>query len=143
MALSPVYLYILMRTDLASLNPGKAAAQASHCSNQMKYEAEAYIRSFAGTTGHNPDLAFMLKEWEQETGKGFGTCIVLGVKEAQMREVVAIAEEMGLHAGITHDPTYPLLDGETLHLIPLDTCAYIFARKSDAALVVGDLSLLP
>ena len=30
-------LYILMRTDMDSLNPGKAMAQASHASNAFVY----------------------------------------------------------------------------------------------------------
>ena len=31
------YLYILMRTDLPSLNPGKAMAQAAHAANKMTF----------------------------------------------------------------------------------------------------------
>lgn len=149
--LSPVYLYILMRTDLGSLNPGKACAQAGHAANAAIYEATAKLKAIlAEDNGEERlqslspnDIGTLLYTWENQTTQGFGTSIVLGVKEAQMRRAVAMAQELGLHANITHDPTYPLPDGETLHLIPLDTCAYILARKEDAQIAVQGLDLMP
>jgi len=132
--MSPVYLYILMRTDLASLNPGKAVAQGTHAANQCIFELR---------NKDSEHLETMLHTWESETKAGFGTCVVLGVKEAEMRRVIAMAQEMGLHANITHDPSYPLVDGEVVHLIPLDTCGYVFAHKDDAKILLSDLSLMP
>ena len=35
-------LYILMRTDMDSMNPGKAMAQASHASNQFVAEYQEH-----------------------------------------------------------------------------------------------------
>lgn len=125
---SPVYMYILMRTDLASMNPGKAVAQGAHAANQCVED------------GPHPDL---LKEWQAQSGKGFGTTITLGVDEREMRRRVSIAKAMHLHAEIVHDPSYPLLDGKCLHLIPLDTCAYVFGRKSDVEIALRDLDLMP
>lgn len=129
------YLYILMRNDLASLNFGKAVAQGSHAANQMVHEAVIKGKS-------DIDLRNILIEWGMEAN-GFGTCIVLSVNEEQMRQTIAKAKENGLHAGITHDPTYPLQDGQSFHLIPLDTCAYVFARKADAKPYVSSFSLMP
>lgn len=129
------YLYILMRNDLASLNSGKAVAQGSHAANQMVHEAVIKGKS-------DIDLRNILIEWGMEAN-GFGTCIVLSVNEEQMRQTVAKAQENGLHAGITHDPTYPLRDGQSFHHIPLDTCAYVFSRKADAKPYVGSFSLMP
>lgn len=135
------YLYILMRNDLASLtgsnfnSVGKAVAQGSHAANQMVHEAVIKGKS-------DIDLRNILIEWGMEAN-GFGTCIVLSVNEEQMRQTVAKAQENGLHAGITHDPTYPLRDGQSFHHIPLDTCAYVFARKADAKPYVGSFSLMP
>jgi peptidyl-tRNA hydrolase len=133
--LSEIRLIILMRTDLASLNPGKAIAQGSHAAHAAVFHAKA---------SKDENLHDMVKEWEhQSSDKSFGTCIVLGVKEFQMRQAVDIALELGIHAGIVRDDTYPLQDGETLHLIPLDTCAYIFGRKDDTALATQGLELYP
>ena len=41
--MTPV-LYILMRTDMDSMNPGKAMAQASHASNAFVSNAEPRIQ---------------------------------------------------------------------------------------------------
>ena len=132
-------LYILMRNDMESLTGsnfnrvGKAVAQGSHASNQMVVEA---------LNKNDPNLNELLSKWSSEAN-GFGTCIVLSVTEAQMRASVCYAQALGFHAGITHDPTYPLLDGETLHLIPVDTCAYIFGYKHELRLIIGDFDLMP
>src|SRR5690606_15270311 len=112
--ISPL-LYILMRNDLASLNTEKAMAQASHASNSFVH--------LMNTT--NPDFK-PFKEWTMQTEQGFGTVLVLAVNEHEMRKSVYMAEKSFLFAGIVHDPTYPLIDGETVHYIPLDTCAWIF-----------------
>ena len=131
---SPVYLYILMRTDLASMNPGKAVAQGAHAANQCIYEAR---------NSGKEDLVTMVAEWEAETQKGFGTTITLAVKERELRNFVTIGKALGIHCGNTHDPTYPLRDGEFLHLIPLDTCGYFFGRKNELEIVLKGLELHP
>lgn len=128
-----VRLYILMRTDLASMNPGKAVAQGAHAANQCVAEIDI-------TRSDRKDL---LTEWETQTRSGFGTTITLGVNEKTLRERIAIARALDIHAGITHDPTYPLLDGATLHLLPLDTCGYVLAPKAAADLVLFGLNLMP
>jgi peptidyl-tRNA hydrolase len=130
---APVYLYILMRTDLGSMNPGKAVAQGTHAANQCVFHARQ----------GSADLGKLLQEWEGETGKGFGTCICLGVTERQMRTKVAMAQRLGFHADITHDPSYPLKDGDSFHLIPLDTCGYVFGRKDLLlSVLMADLDLM-
>lgn len=135
-----LYLYILMRNDVRSLVgtewvrlAGKACAQASHAANQMVFE---------GKHSKNPEFKTLIEEWSKEAN-GFGTCIVLGANEQQMREIIQNVKNAGFHANITHDPTYPLNDGETVHLIPLDTCAYIFGHKGELQLFLEGLSLLP
>ena len=124
--MTPV-LYILMRTDMDSMNPGKAMAQASHASNAFVSNAEP---------GYNIDEE-LFNAWQQSTPQGFGTVLVLGVTEAQMRTAVSVAESFGVDrfpCDIIHDPTYPLQDGDTTHLIPVDTCGYIFGDKEDPLL---------
>lgn len=129
----PVYLYILMSTDVAGMNPGKAVAQGTHAANQMVYEARRKA---------NPELHALLDEWEAETPQGFGTCICLGVTNAEMEQAVSLAGLMGVHAGVTHDPSYPLLIGAKMHFLPVNTCGYIFGRKSACAPVTSRFKLM-
>ena len=133
--MTPV-LYILMRTDMDSMNPGKAMAQASHASNAFVSNAEP---------GYNVDEE-LFNAWQESTPQGFGTVLVLGVNEAQMRTAVQIAESFGVDkfpCDIIHDPTYPLQDGDTTHFIPVDTCGYIFGDKEDPLLesILGNFEL--
>lgn len=122
-----------MRTDMISMNPGKAVAQGAHAANQCIFEAEL-------KTGD--PIQNLVVEWENQTKKGFGTTITLGVSEKEMRAAVMVAQAMGIHSNITHDPTYPLIDGEIVHLLPLDTCAYVFGRKEDLRFILGNFKLM-
>lgn len=76
-------LYIVMRNDLPSLNPGKLAAQAAHVAN------------VAVERGHRK----IVRQWQNQTKQGFGTTIVLGAP------LVFIRSHMGANA--VYDPTYP------------------------------------
>lgn len=116
--MTPV-LYILMRDDLDSMNPGKAMAQASHASN-----------AFINTFGDNP----VAVNWTQETTQGFGTVLVLAVNEDSMRTAVTVALRLNYLADVIHDPTYPIVDGDIVHHVELDTCAYVFGDKEDPLL---------
>lgn len=144
-------LYILLRNDLASMNFGKGAAQASHASNDFV----EYMKCRMLETDEGLECERSCNRWQGfvddngnyiSTGLGFGTVLVLAVNGKTMYERVALAMELGLHANVINDPTYPLRDGEVTHYIPLDTCAWIFFDdKNDHrnAIVVGDLSLHP
>jgi peptidyl-tRNA hydrolase len=141
-----ICLYILMRTDLASLSGGKAIAQGAHAANQCQFDA--YSRLDIPSTDpavvlRNNALSEALEDWQGQTPGGFGTTIVLGASGAQMLDAVAIARQLGLHAGIVHDPSYPLRDGEVTHRIPLDTGAYVFGQPAEAKLALDGLLLLP
>lgn len=106
-------LYILMRTDLDSLNAGKAMAQAAHAANQFVFENDGDEDVF---------------RWTQETNQGFGTTIVLAVSgEDELDSYVLLAQSDGFYAGVTHDPSYPIRDGNVIHTIPLNTCGYVFS----------------
>lgn len=131
--MTEVRLYVLMRTELQSMNPGKACAQAAHAANQCVFEA----RELGGNA-----TAILLAKWEGQSGRGFGTTITLGVNETVMRERISLAKMAGLHAGIVHDPSYPIRDGEVTHLLPLDTCAYVLGTHADVLPILGDLDLM-
>lgn len=114
-------LYILMRDDLDSMNPGKAMAQASHASN-------AFVKSHASKNNELYGL------WERETSQGFGTVLVLAVNEVEMNQAVRVAIACKFPAAVIHDPTYPVRDGETTWHIPVNTCAYVFGDKNNTML---------
>lgn len=142
-------LFILMRTDLNSLNPGKMAAQASHASNAFVNHFQTMMREEAPNQASDKTAALnkAFYEWENSTDQGFGTVLVLGGKwESQIKP--ALNELAGKYiCGPVFDPTYPLVDGEVVHYIPLHTCAYVFVpNKEDdlfARSVLGSMNLHP
>lgn len=134
---NPVVLYIIMRDDLASMNPGKGMAQAAHAANQCVYKV-------LNTPKDHPyygEISQMLTDWSSQAD-AFGTTIVLS---ASLRKIDRIMEwlipDTPLVYGTITDPTYPLQDGPTTHLIPLTTCAYIFGQKKMIEPYVFDLNL--
>ncbi len=131
------FLYILMRTDLESMNPGKAVAQGAHAANQFTHEADML------NTFDDKRQIGMYDYWKTRTGDGFGTTICLGVNEDQLKRVVDAGRTAGMLASITHDPTYPLRDGDVTHFLPLDTCGYIFGDKDELQILLGQFNLMP
>ena len=66
--------------------------------------------------------------WRAQTDQGFGTVLTLDAGDiGKVREIVDAAFKHGFPAGIVHDPSYPVRDGAVTHLIPLDTCGWVFA----------------
>lgn len=127
-----VIAYVLMRQDVPDYLSGKAQAQSNHAGTHMVFKS---IKK------NDPALNALMNEWADEAD-GFGTCIVLSVTAPEMRQAVSLANLLGLHAGIVHDPTYPIRDGDRYNTLPIDTCAYVFGRKSECAPVVGKFPLL-
>lgn len=127
-------LYILIRDDLDSMNPGKGMAQASHA-------ASAFALAMTSDSD-NQDY----QNWVNETKQGFGTVLTLATNKRKMSAVVQVANACGFIADVIHDPTYPLVDGKTVHVMPLDTCAYVFVGDKDdpmARAILGNFSLHP
>jgi peptidyl-tRNA hydrolase len=130
-----VRLYILMRTDMASMNPGKAVAQGAHAANLA-------IRDMRVFASMDADDEQMLAEWEGQA-HGFGTTITLGVDGRTLNEIIDVAaDELDLCSGVVLDPTYPLRDGQVTHLIPLVTCGYILTRRSYLNGLLDNLTLM-
>ncbi len=128
--IDPVIAYVLVRTDAPDFQWGKACAQAHHCGTQMTEELDS----------SDVSLAEMYKEWQED--RTFGTVLTLGVTASEMRQAVSLARLLGIHSAVVHDPTYPIRDGDQYLTIPVDTCAYVFGRKSQCAPVVGAFELL-
>lgn len=110
-------LYILARSDIYQMNPGKLAAQAAHAAT--KFVRTVFKRN-------NPNLMTQYEYWDG--GRGFGTKITLSATEADILEAVKVLDAMGLQTGTVVDPTYPFSNyfGEFFTAKEL-TCAYVFA----------------
>lgn len=117
--------YFLVRTDLESLNPGKAMAQVAHAANLMVY-------NILTSQTMRKKFKYDLDIWS--SGRGFGTSIVLdGRSISEIQDALDSIESNNVHYQWLIDPTYPLRDGDVVHHIPLETCAFIFGRKKDVA----------
>lgn len=138
---NPIYLYVAVCTNYESLvgtddnrKAGLPCAQTGHAANQMVYQVRQK---------NNSALNDLLTEWENETGMGFGTEIVVGGHVSKVKQAVEMASLLGYHAAMTKDPEYPLRDGKSMHFIPLETCGYIFGRKNDLQSIMSQFDLLP
>ena len=130
---NPVF-YIIMRTDMESMNPGKAMAQAAHAGEVMRYQVNR-----AGN-----DWRAMYLQWLDQGGK-FGTTIVLGASVKRMNKVLDAARQLSHHVivGRVVDPTYPVRDGAVTHQIEVQTCSFVFGGINDAWPLLQDFELHP
>ena len=136
MASTDLRLYCLMRTDMASMNPGKAMAQAMHAQADASDVLDAH-----------PAWSSEWREWKNQAGT-FGTTIVLGGSIENIHAALLRAGRVNvagkcLPSGLVHDPTYPLVDGSVLHLIPVNTCGWIFGPADIISLLTSDMGLHP
>lgn len=111
------YLYILMRNDMDSLNPGKAVAQGAHAANMFT----AYMEKF------NSPYKKQYKKWLGD--RHYGTTITLSASVKEIDEAIGETVANGYPVNTVVDQTYPLKDGDTTHYFPCMTCAYIFAPR--------------
>jgi len=119
-------LYILVRTDIVQLNPGKLGAQAGHAATQFVFDTFNI---------GNEERLKQMHDWRAQAGGGFGTKITLAAKEAEIEEAIPYLQtEFGLPAGIVVDPTYPMTNyfGEFFTREEL-TCAYVFTPSNTPA----------
>jgi hypothetical protein len=135
-------LYILMRNDLSSLNAGKAMAQASHASNAFVGHFHSYAQNYSSKPVHTEiETSTMagFADWENSTTQSFGTVLVLAAKMSDIKATVDIFNGLNYVTGVVHDPTYPIVDGEVVHHIPLDTCAYVFVPSKETDFIASAL----
>lgn len=129
-------LYILVRTDIPQLNPGKLGAQAGHA-------ASKFVRDAMKLGDEDMDIEY--EAWDG--GRGFGTKITLAATEAQINEAMVILGNMGLLRNTVVDPDYPMTNYFGDHFTrPELTCAYVFAPRTvskDALAYLRKFSLHP
>lgn len=126
-------LYVIVRSDLKSMTPGKAAAQVAHAASMASFMAKDRIGDQEFVS--DPDVAAYL-DWElsplREVGGGtvdpdligFGTTIVLD--GGDLSEVEAQPPFANGIWGRVRDPSYPVRDGMFTHLVDLVTCHWCF-----------------
>lgn len=131
--MNDIILYVLMRTDLASLNAGKGMAQSCHAYGALKKA----VRS-------NMIIQPIYLRWMNQTEQEFGTTVVLGGSQEDIEHALKMAAYTpDVIATWVHDPAYPILDGACIHLVPLNTCAIVFGLKDDCKMAVENMRLHP
>lgn len=113
-------LFLLPRTDMASMTPGMIAAQCAHAANAAVRAVKASKKT-----------AFKqaLKDWEGDYG--YGTTVVLDGENIEKigNYFGYLGSDLNSHLcsfGWTYDPTYPVKDGKVTHLINATTVGYVF-----------------
>lgn len=144
--MSDIRLYVIPRTDMESMTPGRVAAQVSHASTKMMYDLQM------NEVGHLPEVQDMLEDWLSEAN-GFGTTIILKPKTDtnQEKEFKNLANKIlseshestrNYSCGLVIDPEYFIKDGNTVHIVKdVTTCFFIFGRKEDVDFLIGDYEL--
>jgi len=133
-------LYIFMRTDMDSLNPGKAMAQAAHA--QALFTATILIGCDFEADILSP-IAALYNQWQGDYG--FGTTIILDAGDLDHMIYVAnlVSQHESVMTGIVTAPTYPLQDGDAMHYFPVSTCAFVFLDKAEGIGGLVNLELHP
>lgn len=120
-------LVVLMRSDMASMNPGKGMAQSNHAGSAFAdYMEKNYSLDVSIATDAVPFFN-MYESWKHQTEQGFGTVSVRdGMDEYTLVDEVSVAQGYGVPAQTIVDPSYPIKDGDMIHHIEIITCAFIF-----------------
>lgn len=118
-------LYILVRTDISQLNPGKLGAQAAHAGTQFMADVIAK---------DNVNLTGQMQDWLNQGGGGFGTKITLAALEEEIPVTCQRMRDFGLQANTVVDPTYPMLNYFKVPFTRAElTCGYVFCPPDTPA----------
>ncbi len=103
--MSEPYLYLVMRGDMPSMNPGKLAAQAAHGASMF----HEYAHRFGDNEVSQPWYILYL-EWVRQA-RDFGTTIVLTATHQEIDDLEAKADNYDLKklfvSDTIVDPSYP------------------------------------
>jgi peptidyl-tRNA hydrolase len=113
-------LYILIRTDMLTMTPGRAAAQSSHITSACEKDSVDF------------ETEDVYHAWKQTTDQGFGTAIVLGGSIDEIDYAIQRASDRGFESNWVDDPTYVVPDGDVNHLVHVTVGGYIFVHDRDA-----------
>ena len=128
-------LYILMRSDIQDMNPGKAMAQAAH----TQADFDEYVEDNCAPDYLQGDpLWSAVSNWRED--RSFGRTIVLEATEEKIRSVTEICA----HGGYTIDPTYPWRNYYNEVFVSEElTCGWVFIGEDNAEdkTLIEDLKL--
>lgn len=91
-------LYMIMRSDIPDMNPGKLGAQAFHIGNDF----EMWVRDLESQAGQYGELLSHIEKW-REGAKTSGTVICLSATKSEILETVYKTD----FSDYFTDPTYP------------------------------------
>lgn len=135
--MSDYRLYIWVRTDLASMTPGKACAQVAHAASahaaQMQVLSEHNRRHKAWREWANSAVneRHPKSTNNSEHFKEFGTTIVLQAENRfDMDCLLERFNNSGDFAGMIVDPSYPIRDGEATVFSEVATVCWAFIDPS-------------
>lgn len=115
-------LYIIVRSDIADLTPGKLGAQTAHAASMLANQV---------TNSGDLDLQLHYANWEGD--RHFGTTVVLTATKADICSLVdTMCNNLHcLYADVVVDPSYPFRNyfGEMFTAEEL-TCGYVFVTPN-------------
>lgn len=138
----PVLYVLIMDQEVDSMNYGKGAAQACHAGSDFTMEMTKLIHSSTQNymlDESHPEWREIYQEWMGN--RGWGTVITLEFKDhipalsdnvPSFKETsIKAAKDLSIIHGKILDPTYPVTDGRTTHLVPFVTCHWFFIDNAD------------
>jgi len=91
-------LYIVMRSDIQDMNPGKLAAQAAHVASDF----EMWVRDLESQADQYGELLAHIERW-REGARTCGTTICLSATKSEILETICKTD----FSDYFTDPTYP------------------------------------
>lgn len=135
------YLLIIMRNDMRSMTPGRCAAQAAHASTAFSTRMEKIFENENTVAAGDQFDSYL--DWRDSTTQNFGTTIVAQANLSTIEELEFLASKENLISAMIVDPTYPVRDGQTVHLVSVVTCSYIFITEAISDNLLKVLKELP
>jgi peptidyl-tRNA hydrolase len=123
-------VYVLVRNDLPSMNPGKAMAQVHHAGVQMMFNHAT-----------NPLVKEYVQSGNAQGALGFNTTLVLAASREEMNNSILMAKFKAVCFCHVVDPSYPFLveSEEIANLIPqTDTVKVIKVLDNGRVLMVRE-----
>lgn len=151
-------VYVLVRNDLPSMNPGKAMAQVHHAGVQM---VNKYLNGYG-----SPLVKEYLELGKEHGADNFNTTLVLSASIDQINTVMSISRMLHAVCDTVLDPSYPFFvepemasfveeshtvtkigpsGNKILFVRPEITCAWILLDRNDPTMrsLVGAMPLHP
>ena len=112
-------LYIIMRSDIADMNPGKGMAQSAHAQAEFSH----YMQK-----AHAQDVRTAYEQWCED--RSFGRTLVLSGTKATIEQIVGSMK----HSGIVVDTTYPWRNYyKEVFVSKETTCGWVFVSDPSEA----------